>query len=108
MRIFVWYADSLKVNDVEFLELSPFGQLAADLGFLEVVLLGCSVSSCIHGHLGLKAGLVEDGELGGWWRRVAFDARHPNSVPRFFNTADIGGIYLHIAVQTYVALQLIE
>lgn len=75
-------ADALKVEHVEGIEGTPFGQPMAHLGLLDIPLVLCGETRRVNENLELPAGAVEDGKLGRRRRRMAADAPDTDAVSR--------------------------
>jgi hypothetical protein len=69
----------LEFENVEFVEEVQALQTEADHALPEIEFLRGAVPGGVDDDFGLVAGLVEDGEFGGWRRRGAFDAPDADS-----------------------------
>jgi hypothetical protein len=78
-RIDLWDTDALELQDVESVVDAQAFQSEPDHALVEIEFLSRSVSSSIDDDLGLVACIVEDGELGRWRGRGAFDAPQANT-----------------------------
>jgi hypothetical protein len=78
-RIWLGNADALEFENVEFVEKVQALQAEADHALPEIEFLRGAVPGGVDDDFGLVAGLVEDGEFGGWGWRGAFDAPDTDS-----------------------------
>jgi hypothetical protein len=69
----------LEFENVEFVEKVQALQAEADHALPEIEFLRGAVPGGVDDDFGLVAGLVEDGEFGGWGWRGAFDAPDTDS-----------------------------
>jgi hypothetical protein len=72
-------SDALEFEDVEFVEQVEAREAEADHAFPESEFLGSPVAGSVDDDFGLVAGVVEDGEFGGWGWRGAFNAPDADS-----------------------------
>ena len=75
----------LEFQNVEFVQDTQPLQSEAYHALVQVKLFLGAVSGCVDDDFGLVAGLVEDGEFGGWWWGRAFDS--PNADSAAINTS---------------------
>jgi hypothetical protein len=78
-RIWLGHADALEFENVEFVEEVQALQAEADHALPEIEFFRGAIASGVDDDFGLVAGLVEDGEFGGWGWRGAFDAPDADS-----------------------------
>ena len=98
----------MELEDVEFVEDIESFETESEHALVQVEFLGCCVPGCVDDDFALVACAVEDCQLGGRWWWCAFDAPDAYSVLAFCLDLDIVKYGFDVAVQVYVALQLIQ